>query len=138
MSLMFHWEDFIPLQIIGFVVLTFGAFTFGEAVSLKACFPSLYPPPAPQSEAEQPLLNRCARDSLPRDSLPHDSLPLHAPHHRPINTKLQCKRALLPCHLPRLHEPQSRHGFNVGFLGLALLFIVPTVNNIVMWSIVGV
>ena len=57
-SLMFHWEDFIPLQIIGFVVLSFGAFTFGEAVSLKACFPSLYPLPAPSSEAEQPLLNR--------------------------------------------------------------------------------
>ena len=58
MSLMFHWEDFIPLQIIGFVVLSFGAFTFGEAVSLKSCFPSLYPPPAPTAEAEQPLLNR--------------------------------------------------------------------------------
>jgi hypothetical protein len=58
LSLIFGWEAFIPLQIIGFVVLSFGAFTFGEAISLKSCFPSLYPLPEPVSDAEQPLLGR--------------------------------------------------------------------------------
>ena len=59
LSLIFGWEAFIPLQIIGFVVLSFGAFTFGEAISLKSCFPSLYPLPEPVPDAEQPLLSRC-------------------------------------------------------------------------------
>lgn len=62
LSLIFGWEAFIPLQIIGFVVLSAGAFTFGEAISLKSCFPSLYPAPEPVSDAEQPLLSR--RDAL--------------------------------------------------------------------------
>jgi hypothetical protein len=57
-SLLFGWEAFIPLQIIGFVVLSFGAFTFGEAISFRSCFPSLYPPIVPRSEAEEPLINR--------------------------------------------------------------------------------
>ena len=58
LSLVFGWEAFIPLQIIGFVVLSLGAFTFGEAISFRKCFPSLYPPEAPVSDAEQPLLSR--------------------------------------------------------------------------------
>jgi hypothetical protein len=58
LSLIFGWEAFIPLQIIGFVLLSFGAFTFGEAISLKSCFPSLYPTAQPVSDAEQPLLSR--------------------------------------------------------------------------------
>ena len=117
MSLMFHWEDFIPLQIIGFVVLTFGAFTFGEAVSLKACFPSLYPPPAPQSEAEQPLLNRCAPDSLPRDSLPHDSLPLHAPHHRPLTQSCSASEPSSPATYPDSMSPKAVTVSMSGFSG---------------------
>ena len=55
---MFGWEAFIPLQIIGFVVLSFGAFTFGEAINLRSCFPAMYPPSKPVSDAERPLLNR--------------------------------------------------------------------------------
>jgi hypothetical protein len=58
LSLVFGWEAFIPLQIIGFVVLSLGAFTFGEAISFRKCLPSLYPPEAPVSDAEQPLLSR--------------------------------------------------------------------------------
>jgi hypothetical protein len=58
LSLIFGWEAFIPLQIIGFVLLSVGAFTFGEAISLKSCFPSLYPIAKPVSDTEQPLLSR--------------------------------------------------------------------------------
>jgi hypothetical protein len=71
-SLLFGWEAFIPLQIIGFVVLSFGAFTFGEAITLRSCFPSIYPSiPDALPEAEQPLLNRLLFAS---HMLPHQRL----------------------------------------------------------------
>lgn len=65
-SLLFGWEAFIPLQIIGFVVLSFGAFTFGEAITLRSCFPSIYPSiPDALPEAEQPLLNSNSEPATP-------------------------------------------------------------------------
>jgi hypothetical protein len=59
LSIFFGWEAFIPLQIVGFLVLSFGAFTFGGVINLEYILPSFYPIEPPSSDAEEPLLRRC-------------------------------------------------------------------------------